>query len=92
MPGKRRGATKEAAYRCLRGFSYPTLRSIRDRIRDGDHMPLEERGEWQRYVQGDKITNPPDDLIESWLKRGLVEPIGAAAKAVKSEEVSADDA
>jgi hypothetical protein len=50
-------------------------------------MPLEERGEWGKYAQGDRITNPPSDLIEGWLKRGLVQPIGAKAKV---EEASDD--
>ena len=71
------------SYRCLKPFSYPASLSIRDRIRAGDHMPLEKRGEWRRYVEGDRIANPPSDLIESWLRRGCVEPISITAK--KSE-------
>ena len=71
------------SYRCLKPFSYPASLSIRERIRAGDHMPLEERGDWRRYAKGDKIANPPSDLIESWLERDLVEPIGSGAK--KSE-------
>lgn len=80
MAAKRPMRTTAKSYRCLRGFSYPTSRSVRDRIAAGDHMPLEERGDWQRYAQGDRITNPPSDLIEGWLQRGLVEPMRAAAK------------
>jgi hypothetical protein len=78
--------TKKAAkaYRCLRSFSYPESLAIRNRIRDGDHM--EERGEWVRYAERDKITNPPSDLIKGWLRRGFVEPI----KAAKKKEVSSD--
>ena len=91
MAAKRSTRTPAKSYRCLRGFSYPTSRSVRDRIAAGDHMPLDERGESQRYAQGDRITNPPSDLIESWLRRGCVEPIGAAARTVKGEEVVADD-
>ncbi len=78
------------SYRCLRGFSYPASRSIRDRIRGGDHMPVEERGEWRKYAEGDRIANPPSDLIDGWLRRGLIGLIGAATK--KGEEVKADDA
>ena len=90
MAAKRSARTPATAYRCLRGFSYPASKSIRDRIRAGDHMPLEERGEWQRYAAGDRITNPPSDLIEGWLQRGLVEAAGAAARTTKGEEVTAD--
>ena len=74
------------SYRCLKPFSYPASLSIRERIRAGDHMPLEERGEWRRYVEGDKITHPPSDLIESWLERRLVKLIGSGAK----KEVTGD--
>ncbi len=74
MPTKR-PTTRTKRYLCLRGFSYPASKIIRDRIRGGDHMPYEERGEWTRYAEGDKITSPPSDLIKSWLRRGLVEPI-----------------
>ena len=88
MPAKRRTATKGAAYRCLRGFSYPVSQSIRDRIRAGDHK-LEERGEWQRYAVGDRIENLPSDVSANLLKRGALEMAGAAAK--KDEEVVADD-
>ena len=76
MPAKKATkATAKRAYLCLSGFSYPTSKIIRDRIRDGDHMPYEERGEWRRHAAGDTITSPPSDLIKSWLRRGAVEPI-----------------
>ena len=91
MPGRRSTRTSEASYRCLRGFSYPASRGVRDRIRAGDHIPREEGGDWKRYAEGTRLTNPPGDLIADWLKRGLVEPIGAKGKDV-SEEVPADDA
>ena len=76
MPTKR--APK--GYRVLNGITYPKTLAIRDRIRGGDHMPMEERGEWVRHAKGDKITNPPRDLIKSWLRRDLVEPINAKKK------------
>ena len=92
MPAKRRTATKGAAYRCLRGFSYPSSQSIRDRIRAGDHMKLEERGEWQRYAVGDRIENLPSDVSANLLKRGALEVItGKSAGTAKGEEVMADD-
>jgi hypothetical protein len=74
-------------YRCVKGFSYPVSLIIRDRIRAGDHMPISERGEWRRYTPGDKIINPPSDLIESWLRRGSVE---LAERASQPEEVPDD--
>ena len=81
---KTRGTKRTTkGYLCLRGFSYPTSRIIRDRILGGDHMPYGERGEWTRYAEGDTIANPPSDLIKSWLRRGIVELI-------KSKEVSSD--
>ena len=82
--GTKRSARSGAkGYLCLRGFSYPTSRIIRNRILGGDHMPYGERGEWTRYAEGDTIANPPSDLIKSWLRRGIVELI-------KSKEVSSD--
>ena len=78
MAAKRSARPPKAAYRCLaEGLCYPTTRSIRDRIRAGDHMPLEERGEWQRYAVGDESANPPSALIESWLDRGRGEGVEA---------------
>ena len=78
-----RRTTPAKGYLCLRGFSYPTSRIIRNRILGGDHMPYGELGEWTRYAVGDKIANPPSDLVKSWLRRGIVELI-------KSKEVSSD--
>ena len=77
-PSKRAGRTTQTkGYLCLSGFSYPASLAIRDRIRAGDHMPYEERGEWTRHAEGDTITNPPSDLIKGWLERGIVELVDA---------------
>ena len=81
---KTRGTKRTTkGYLCLRGFSYPTSKIIRDRILGGDHMPYGERGELVRHEIGDKIADLPSDLIKSWLRRGIVELI-------KSKEVSSD--
>jgi hypothetical protein len=79
MPGTKR-ETKSGAYRCVKGFSYPKSLAVRDRIRAGERIVLEDRGEWVRHVVGDRIANPPVDLIESWLRRGCVEQVGAQPK------------
>jgi hypothetical protein len=79
MPGTKR-ETKGKAYRCVKGFSYPASLAVRDRIRGGEKVAIEDRGEWVRHVIGDRIANPPIDLIESWLRRGAVEPVGSAPK------------
>ncbi len=79
MPGTNR-PIKSTAYRCVRGFSYPKSLAIRDRIRAGEKVAIEDRGEWVRHAVGDRIANPPIDLIESWLRRGAVEPVGSAPK------------
>ena len=87
------------SYRCLKPLSYPASLSIRDRIRVAMRNNPEmtnaeaaivraEPGEIKQYAEGDKITHPPSDLIESWLRRGLVEPISSGAK----KEVTGDDA
>ena len=77
---ERTARTAAKGYVCLRGFSYPTSKTIRDRNYAGDHIP---RGELKEHKVGDKITNLPSDVIKSMLRRGAVELI-------KKEEVSSD--
>ena len=77
---KRSARTAAKGYLCLRGFSYPTSKIIRDRIYAGERLP---RGELVRHEIGDKIANLPSDVIKSTLRRGAVELI-------KSKEVSSD--
>ena len=75
--------TTGKTYRVLEegsGLAYPVSRAIRDRIRAGERIP---RGEVKVYKVGDKIANPPSDLIKSWLGHGFVDLI-------KSKEVSSD--
>ena len=92
MAARRSTRTPATAYRCLRGFSYPASKSIRDRIRAGDHMPLEERGDWQRYEAGDRIENLPSDVSANLLKRGATEVFaGKGGGTTKGEEMTADD-
>jgi len=61
-------------YRALRGFEYPKSLAIRNRIRKGEEIPLDERGETQNVLPG-KMVTPPEDLLGSWLRRGLVEEV-----------------
>lgn len=55
-------------------FEYPRSLSIRNRIRRGDHMPFEERGEIVQVPIGATI-DAPADLLDSWLASGYVEAI-----------------
>lgn len=80
MPTKRKATRKTKSYRVLergRGLIYPALRSVRDRKRAGERIPL---GEVKRHKVGDKITTPPDDLIDGWLRKGIVELISTQTK------------
>lgn len=55
----------------IKAFGYPADIAIRDRIRAGAKIPFEKRGMIE-HSEGE-IIEAPDDMIASWIKRGLVE-------------------
>lgn len=77
-------------YRCVRGFAYPADDSVRRRIKGGDHMPQEERGELARYAIDDTVRERdlPPEVFAACVRRGAIEPVGAEPK----EEEASDDA
>lgn len=79
MPGTKR-ETRATGYRCVKGFSYPKSLTVRDRIRGGEKVAIEDRGDWVRHVVGDRITSLPIDVSETLLRRGAVELAGPAPK------------
>ena len=104
MAAKRSARPPATAYRCLaEGLCYPLSLTIRDRIRKGEKISPGQRGERREYAEGARIVSPPSDLIEGWLKDGMVEPMSGTKDegmthiiiegervAVKGEEVTAD--
>lgn len=79
MPETKR-ATGGKAYRCVKGFSYPKSQAVRDRIRAGEKVAVEDRGDWVRHVVGDRISSLPSDVSEALLRRGVVEPASPTPK------------
>lgn len=66
--------TQAQQFRAINNFEYPASLSIRNRIRGGEDIPFEERGEMIEVMEGAELaaTDIPDDLKESWLKRNIV--------------------
>ena len=63
-------------YQATRGFGFPASPSVRAALRRGEHIPLDERGEWIEYAVGDPC-QPPDDVLDSLRARGLIEEVQA---------------
>tara|TARA_Y100000310_G_scaffold312112_1_gene359097 strand:+ start:516 stop:722 length:207 start_codon:yes stop_codon:yes gene_type:complete len=63
--------------RSLTGFDYPASAAVRRKVRQGvksgHRVPHEERGQLVEIAPGQIIDSPPEDLIDNWLERGLVE-------------------
>ena len=53
-------------------FEYPASLTVRNRIRDGERIPFEDRGKIVEVEVG-AITDAPADLLQSWVDAGLVE-------------------
>lgn len=68
MPDTRK---REAEYRATRGFEYPESLAIRNRLRQGENLSQDERGDMV-YARKGHLISPPSDLKDSWLKRGLI--------------------
>lgn len=84
MPATRqRTATKTKTYRCVKGFSYPADAGIRERIKGGERIPIEERGEWTRHVIGDKLkeSDLPPEVFAGMIQRGAIAPTAKAEEA-----------
>lgn len=62
-------------YRCEKGFSWPARSEVRERIANGDHMPMEERGPWDRKQIGDtmKKKDLPAGVFATAVRRGFLE-------------------
>lgn len=58
--------------KALVNLSYPRSQAVRNRIRRGDHLPHEERGEIVDVMWGE-IVEAPADLLAGWLANGYVE-------------------
>jgi hypothetical protein len=64
--------------RALVGLEYPASRAVRDAIRrhyrrsGGGPFPVEKRGEVAQVEMGEEF-DAPEDLVEGWLRHGLVE-------------------
>jgi hypothetical protein len=58
----------------LVGISYPKLQTVRNRLRNGENLSMEDRGEWVELEIGDEV-DAPADLLKSWLSRGYVEEL-----------------
>jgi hypothetical protein len=63
------------AYEVLIGLTYPSDPAVVARIRNGDHVPLEERG-IKRVAAGEIVDDIPECSIEDLLARGAIERLG----------------
>lgn len=61
-------------YRCTKGFSWPSREEIRTRIAAGDHMPMEERGPWDRRRVGDVMVKRdlPLTVFDNAVRHGAI--------------------
>ena len=55
-------------YIAVRTFEYPSSLEVRDKIRKGEEV---EDRKMTRVVAGAAVI-PPDDLLKSWVQRGLI--------------------
>lgn len=62
----------------LVNFGYPASQTVRNRIRGGEKIPLEDRGRMVEVKEGETI-EAPADLLQSWLDARLVVPSGLHA-------------
>ena len=67
-------------YRATCNFGYPSSPSIRNRLRGGEDIPIDERGDWTEYSAGDLIANPPTDMLRAWIAQGLIEEVADGAQ------------
>ena len=58
-------------YVATRGFEYPTSLAVRNQIRQNGPLSSWEGVETHNVSSGESV-NPPEDLLESWLHRGLI--------------------
>lgn len=69
-------------YRAVRGFAYPCAEDLPRVLEAGGMSRLDDDelpGVLARRVevaQGQVLDDPPGELLEGWLERGLVEPVG----------------
>ena len=54
--------------KALKGFQYPTSVEVRNRIRRGEKVPMEDRTPWTMVEEGD-VVDIPVDIEVSLLKR-----------------------
>lgn len=78
MPTKKQAKTE--LWRALRGFGYPGDADVRDRIRAGEKIPMEERGEKVEIAEGETFQagDLPADVRDSCLR--YAEPVKKGAK------------
>ena len=59
------------SYLVLRGCDWPASLDVRERIRGGEAIPYDERGDLERHEIGEVI-DPPADVLPALLDRGGV--------------------
>ena len=65
-------AAPKKVWLAVRGYHYPKDKKVRDAIRAGNHMPMEDRGVIVSVSAGSKHA-PPADLIDGLKSRGIIE-------------------
>lgn len=77
----------------LKNISYPQSREVRDKIRTFHRIKSNDGKSWSgdRLIMADLsagqiIQDPPEDLVESWLRDGLASDDLASVMVVVAEE------